>query len=549
MVRRTDFSRESAFLGQDFKKLLEETGGKAAGLKLLEKCIEKFGDYKGRLGIPKYSVVPTSFWDEAETVLKRELEDPIAWCKKHEVLYDAQGEDEVKEALVAITFSKKKLQIPGLAQVVRKIRANLGRDFVDDLRAREDPESTGEYHLRSSSTVEDFVDDRYFGTFLSFGEIPFFSLKDKEGRKSLVGSLLLDFYRKKQDSSIELSKEDKLALILMPSIKGWWFKHAIVYSSYPEESESVCRIEVSSPRGYLFPALRSAGPEQLFSVRDGKIKVEHSLGFNYSVDENVKNLRDLEEKIVQELKEGKVSDKILTDLKDLRFMQSDRSKNNFVINEQMCQIPIEAVAILTQFAKECERELGPVNLEVLIDPIDAIYSFVQLRPVPRLDPQRRVKRLDPLAQDQYLIGETPFVFGSYKITAPVFIPDGAKRDERFHKFEKPVILGDGRYRNWLSSDPNCVALVDFYHGSALAHDISLIPEFGSKRQRYAFMGLPQLKGEFPWVKKAEKFNFPQPRGDQDREILFSPFEVTIESDGRRGRMYTARENEVYFKKK
>ncbi|MFB6246296.1 MAG: hypothetical protein ABEI74_01745 [Candidatus Pacearchaeota archaeon] len=154
-MRRNDFSRESELIGKDFSEVLERFGGKAAGVMLLDSIVSdrEFSLSKNsvNLPIPPYAVLSTSISKELSWILessKKGLQESI-----EEDIYP----NNISK--VADKLGKPSRDCSNIENFLGKIR-RLDEPF---------PSSSGPsyWHLRSSSTVEDWKDDKYFGTFLS----------------------------------------------------------------------------------------------------------------------------------------------------------------------------------------------------------------------------------------------------------------------------------------------------------------------------------------------------------------------------------------------
>jgi len=211
--------------------------------------------------------------------------------------------------------------------------------------------------------------------------------------------------------------------------------------------------------------------------------------------------------------------------------------------ERLSEADIES---LYNLAMGFEEALGySVNIEAMVT--DQVIVPVQIRPVPMLPEDREVKSLEPLSEDQYLIAETPFVIGSFKKTARLVQP-AYKNDFRDHQFKEPVIVWHSQRSKGMrfySSDNNCIAMFSPEEGSSISHDSSLVPGFGPARDKYAFLGIPdadlskKLNGCLEAIQEKTGRN-------KTGEFSYTPFQLTIESDGRRGRAYIDKKDAHYI---
>jgi len=143
--------------------------------------------------------------------------------------------------------------------------------------------------------------------------------------------------------------------------------------------------------------------------------------------------------------------------------------------------------------------------------------------------------------------KTPFVIGTYKKTARLVKPE-YKNAYAGHSFKEEVIIWHGQAskgQRFYFSDDNCIAMFSPTEGMAITHNSNLFPGFGPARERFAFMGVPVvgLAGQF---EKCMEIVVEETTSDRD-EFAYTPFEITIESNGREGRVYVAKEHAHYFK--
>ncbi|MBI4451429.1 hypothetical protein HY642_05625 [Candidatus Woesearchaeota archaeon] len=504
------FRRESAFLGENFEDIIEREGGKAAGLRLLDAGLSSFGTfkipYKPLLRVPRY-VIPAAVYRGAEPL--------IAGCED---------------------WRENK----PLSNYLRRVMNDCKREFPYHAVAGNSRYSGVEpalFHLRSSSTNEDFRDTRLYGTYGSVCE-PFFSGKPPEGLSymAMLMTLFCNAKRKPHPTHPVVGAADALAMVLMPTVRG---KQVIAYSSNPEEPGSHTTLEISEQEfGGGF------SPLQLVHVGVAKKPAMEGDDCGEKLLFNVPQARGFNIVVYQAQQRESLQWDTFRDLE--YWLDVERRKNPYIINDDQrrvepskCGISEMDIYTIHRFARRFERVLGyAVNLELIVTE-DAIFP-VQLRPVPSLPENRPVKTLNTLPSDSYCLAETPFVIGSYKFTAPLVMAED-KNGYVHHKFDRPVILLHAEHykgHRFFFNDPNCVALLNPTEGAALTHNCSLVPPFSPERDRFAFMGVPGLMDELQpclEMREVSTAGFTQ-------RFHYTPFEVTIESDGRRGRLYVSRQD-------
>ena len=504
-MRRTSFERESAFLGRDFSRVIQEVGGKAAGLQILQKALDTWGFWT--FGIPEYVIIPPDFYLRVE-----------------ERLHKGQAIDDL--SLEAFNLCAQHF-----------------------FGSREGDISEDTYHVRSSSQIEDFVDDRYFGTFQT---IPFTNIF----LRGFPSSLWRDFFEMKTRSKdrFGLPEDEALALIVMKSYGGYAhpdMKHVTIYSHYPEARNLGAVIELSEH----IPHEHSHPLQLLFQRNSGKFFVHHAIDTDFTQyppdsfeDFRKKVAATYGEKWVQ--RRPRIMKRLFQEMLegDTSYISRERreslemyAKFPYHIGEEHTSISQERLQEIVAFSQRLEHALGyEVNLEAMVDK-DSVY-LVQCRPVPRLSEDRAVKRLGPLAKDRYLLAETPFVFGSFRHEGKLVYPK-MKGPYPKHRFPEPVIVWNDNtwckgIRYW-DDDPLALAVLNPMEGTALTHGYNLIPPFGEMRDRFHFIGLPGY---------GEKFlsHMTDVRSERLYDgvygpVHYTPYSLLIESDGRRGRVSVERQ--------
>lgn len=492
-MKRNTFEAESRLVGEDFDKLIDREGGKSAGLHLLRRGIDQFvkaGKLKTScaVGTVDWLSLGTDHYVAFEKMLRKLVR------KYHSSKDKESFESSAKRILSGENFRTTIYQMTNLC----------AKRFESERFASSGVRASGfapQFHLRSSTTLEDFKDDRYFGTFSTKPGLAFFYIvrtrpcgsDDLMGTEAIV-DLMIDFYSKKHlsEGGFEIGEKEKMGLVLMPTIGLYGDRDVISYSSYPEDPSAPSVIETWT-RGCL----------------DGKIPLELIVA---------KSSKDVK-RIAMNARQTRSDGESLT---------------------------AEQVSTIYTLGKVFEDALEyPVNIESVV--LNEGIVPVQIRPVPTLSENRAVKQLSSVPENMHLVAETPFVMGSYSKTARLVMAH-YKNDYLEHKFTEPVIMwhSDGRkgFRFYYSDD-NCIAMLNPEQGAALTHDSSLLPGFGEERERYAFIGLPipgfKEKLEKCMVVREEK------TGKKEKgKFSYTPFPITIESDGRRGRVLVEKANAHYF---
>ncbi len=317
-MKRTIFDRENRIVGRDFSKLIEEEGGKSAGLHLLVDGIKGFSPKRKQLGFSDWHTIPTSKYREFERMLdKSEVEELL---------------DNPLELLE--TPSIRNL----LEDILQDCEGAFPEEYAYSLEATA-PAWAAPFHLRSSTTVEDFKDDRYFGTFLTQNSRFFYPMRPSfsEGGKNILEAMLV-FYAMKYSGNYDLADNAALGLVLMLTVGEYQDRHVTVYSSYPERDSPVL-IEVQEVEPF------GLNPIELIEITGREInRYNANLGFNGES-----------------------------------------------LNE-------EDTLVLAELALFFQRKLGySVNIEAIVT--DDYIVPVQIRPVPTLE----VTELGELPKDAYLM--------------------------------------------------------------------------------------------------------------------------------------------------
>lgn len=502
-MKRNSFEHETIMAREDFDSLIDREGGKAAGLHLMDEGLADFlydelGMFGASFGQVPWHPIPTQHYKKVESVLRKRLQSKSDRDVIN-LLYDDGGRREL-------------LEVPEIKAVIDRVMMGCQRKFPDLHQASLEafaPAHAVPFHLRSSTTTEDFRDDRYYGTFLTKEREGFFYTY--KGGSFCSGSdnlleLMLSFYARKFHASgrFEIDENESLGMVLMPTVTSQDFKDraVIVYSAYPEDRQSPALIEVWEKRSYH---MGGAVPLQLMKIHDmNNIQVIPS---------------DIE--------------------------PSDRIPAEHFIDGQPSVVDEHETEALYRMAKLFERDLDyPVNIEAIL--VDGMVVPVQLRPVPHLSEKRDVKQLGPVPENAYVVAETPFVIGSFRKTARLVMPH-YKNGYEGHQFKEPVIVWHTErqkgYR-FYDSDKQCIAMLNPEQGAALTHDSSLVPTFGEERDKFAFMGLP-----FPGIRDkllACMQEVEEPSRGETGKFSYTPFAITIESDGRKGRAYVDRQHASHF---
>jgi hypothetical protein len=484
---RNSFTQESALLGSDFTQRLEEVGGKAAGLELMVAGLARH-KHSSDFVVPQYAVVPTSFYERSEQLFDELLGDPLAFYAPRASGVDSDLAVTPKESLPEFAQLRA---LDGISRhphlLLADARVNelftemntvLAQRFPSDAR-----NGGGTFHLRSSSTSEDFRDDRYYGTFETQEAINFFHSPIQHLLRTYV-----NFYLMKRFGDYALPADEKLACILMRTARGTSARLIISYSRYPEDTQGDTVLEVSEK------TLDLLLPRHL--IFSGKTTVVHQA--NHKLE--YVNPLEWEDEIA-----GQPSVVSMSDVERIRDV-----------------------------SKFFEDSLGyPVNMEWLLTR-EWMYGL-QLRPVPALSPDRPVKELGPVPEGLQVVAETPFVIGSYRHTARLVQPS-YKNGYAGHAFSEPVIMWhteEAKGMRFYFSDTKCLALLNPYMGAALTHEHSIVPALVSERERFAFMGVPELGPRLARILtdvREEASAYP------GLVCKYSPFPITVESDGRRGRL-------------
>jgi len=503
-MKRNLFDKETEITGRNFNELINEFGGKTAGIHLLDAGIRYFLK-TGRLKQPPqnqrqlltfgsnpadslpFHQIPTTVYKLFEEIMKRNF-----GSKSDAEMHSFRTEEGRRDID----------NLNDMWSLISKVIRECEEEFPYQVKASSNasaPAYAPSFHLRSSATSEDFRDDRHFGTFGTIAKDAFFYDYHQrclaQGRRSLL-ELMTDFYIQKFHSNgrFDLYKNDLLGMLLMPTICEYADKEVILYSAYPEDPSSPAIMEVwGNDR-----EIPEKGPIEL--IRMTKDGIERIPAY-------VKN-KDTESK-KEELPE-----------EDARFL--------FELSRAFQEVL-----------------LYPVNLEVTVAPKYLVP--IQLRPVPCLPENGVLSRLPPVSEDDYVVAETPFVMGSFNHRAPL-VKAHYKNDYQGHKFQEKVIIWhteSEKGHRFYYNDPKCIAMINPQEGAVLTHSASLLPSFGEGRDNFAFVGLP-FKG---LAEKLEKcmVTREEPTARGQGNFSYTPFPITIQSDGRRGRVTVNKTYAHHFK--
>ncbi len=285
-MRRESFDKESKFLGSNLSEIIATFGGKEAGLRVLDRFMSsasqrrKFSDVR----IPNRLAIDRTSYDDFESILKTELPTLVAAVTR-EYRYDT-GVISDAQALRLLSFKEHMSplwDIDSLRVIVDGLLERCAHAFPEELaqssnQQRFSPASAPNFHVRSSTTVEDFRDDTYYGTFTTRCDHLLFPDRDSSvlsrGR-AMIGEVLLSFYIQKHlTPELLLDSGVGLGLVVMPTISSERTRHAIVYSRYPEDILSPVVIEVSQP--HYFGGIMRSEPRQVLFV-DGTDIAVHQL--------------------------------------------------------------------------------------------------------------------------------------------------------------------------------------------------------------------------------------------------------------------------------
>lgn len=518
-MKRNDFSIESKILGRDFNGLIEGVGGKTAGIELLMKISEKYSLFH-RWEIPNYKVLSTK--------LCKNLDNHLNLYK-----------DELSDFVCNHNYNEN------LGKIYSIIKDKLKDKEIDNFIQRLKREKIEYFHLRSSTTIEDWKDDKYYGTFET-KEGSFKLMKNYKNKKissleikSSINNLFCDFFIKKFYGGFDLENES-LGILGMETIGKEEDKlHVTIYSSYPEKDSSIGYIEIWKVRGNLF---NDCEARQLVKISKNDMEV-----FQMNQLQDVELADDfLFENILKEKNENSI---FYSYGKRDRFQR----ENPFSIVGQRCALSKCDLLNLYDVSQSLQNILEkPVNLEILVElNSENLYNknYVQLRLVPRLDEKREIKELKPLTENYIPIGKTPFVKGSFKIEYPLIMPKNKKSGHEPYMFSEKFIMIDNEsskgHRSYVR-DSNVVALLYVDSCTAISHGFVIEPSF-LEREKWKSIG---------WInqeRNLHKYLFECGEGDSLESGVKYPaiFAVSkipfiLESDGREGRIYIRKKYEKDF---
>lgn len=518
-MKRTDFSIESKIIGRDFNELIQEVGGKATGVELLFRLREKcpLG-----LDIPYCRILSTRTFKTLEKSFLPYKEELIEFVKNHNYT-ENMGK-------VFSIFDRSLIEKDLDNFVVKLSRVNKKYDFRD-------------WHLRSSTTIEDWKDDKYFGCFKtkqnSFKQMSNYKKRrfSHNGIRSSMDNLFCDFLVKKFYLSPDLDNES-LGILAMQSVRKEYKDalHLTIYSSYPEKDPKTSYVEIWKIDGdYSYP---QNYPRQFVKISKENIEIfqmelkdETELTDNFLLEEERKAYQNLMNRANFQI------------------------ENPFSINGNRCALSEGELNSLYSISQKLQNILEkPINLEVIVNLENKYdlrrFNYVQLRPVPALNPDRMVDRLEPLTDEFILVGETPFVSGSYKVEAPLAVPRNKKSGHRPYNISEKLIMieNDNKIHRSYTKDSKIVALLDLENSKAVSHGFMIEPSF-EERKFWKSMGF--LNNEiclYRYLYPAElQDDF---EGDGKRyfpaEFGISKFPFILESDGRGGRIYIRKKYEKEF---
>jgi len=123
--------------------------------------------------IPGFVPIKTALYEVAERVLREKVPEPLKRYNEENpsnTFVETDEEALLRSDLSGILFEDREFR-EELERNLRRCRRKFGR-----------ASHSARYHLRSSTTVEDFVDDRYYGTFETLQRRESFN-KQKRGQK------------------------------------------------------------------------------------------------------------------------------------------------------------------------------------------------------------------------------------------------------------------------------------------------------------------------------------------------------------------------------
>ena len=203
-MKRQKFDEESHIIGGDFSKVIDRYGGKGAGLLLLEGIGRKKSLFNYVFQLPRFHLVHTGYYEAIEPILRRNI----------------KSADD-------LTDRKALLRKRSLKSILEKIAEKCAGAFPEEAGLSRNafaPIIAPSFHLRSSTTIEDFKDDRYFGTFGTEAHESIFFGYGKHKIPQIIDSLLslvTGFYARKWIyEDFEIPKDEKLGFVLMPSVES-----------------------------------------------------------------------------------------------------------------------------------------------------------------------------------------------------------------------------------------------------------------------------------------------------------------------------------------
>ena len=506
-MQRTIFSEETKILGEDFEEILKRFGGKNAGIKLVEKLVNDYDFY-----VPDYVPISTDLYTIAQEILREEIKSPNEEYIRQEGI-KSYHENEA-DTFLNLNLEEILLKDPNFKSQIHKELRKIRRKFNPN-----DSKNEGlKFHIRSSSTIEDFRDDRYYGTFKtnSYFESPFFKRNTRDMPRIVSG--LIDqikwFYAMKEHWPYDMELEgENLAMMVMASHEHQL--HITSYSSYPETNNSTVIHEIGKST-----IDESPDPLCLIKVHGDKIKDVEIIPATYEAYEKFDSNTSLD--------------------KYRDFHSLHERINPYSINGVRSPINIDQINKLTKILQRLEDTLGySVNTEILMNKESSEYDYyslgiVQIRPTPILE---NFKPLEDLSENYTLLFKTPFVKGIFEYEAPVLLTLD-KNISRWNNntVREPSIIYDtednkGHRMFYSDESGNCLAMINPQKGWTLSHGYSVYPVFGEDRERFHLIGIPEMTNlwqklkPIDWEVKGNNNNFRR-----------TQFPLKIESDGRNGRV-------------
>lgn len=502
MVKRYSFEKESELLGNDFNNSIDIIGGKATGYDMLRKVVGE-SNYLPPLTTRNmvftyHHNIDTSFYFRFEKIMDEKLKDPKSFAQEIGISPDkVNGGNDIFRFLREPEELKK---VPEMVEIFSELMGNLERAFPEhvafDAQAPS-PFYAVSYHVRSSTTIEDFRDDRYKGTFKTVTRKPVLYGANKGfhyGEGDVI-DMYVSFYAKKRHPKFELGKDDALALLVMPSLgnEDGYGTHLTVNTSFGNEPlvviEAWHRME-----GF------NDSPQQLYFVKDGAVKVNQ--------------LR------------GGFGSRHYTDKSSPHKIEGEKSV-----------LSIDELAQINEFARGWKTLLGyDVDLEILITnsergPRD-IWPL-QIRP----QMHKEISDLPVLADDEFLLARSPCVSGEFNLTAKLVMAE-YKNDT--YNLGEPAIMWHSESKKGyrLLGDKGVIGMLCPSEGSAITHGQEILPSFPFENV-YKTLAIPGLDNIL--LSTMEEIQSEGTRG-----FRRTPFEITMGANGLVGEVIVNKKDAHYF---